>query len=126
MTARGETSTRTAELRLQPGLDRLEQPEAHLVIARERDHETDPPMGGGVGIAGERADPVHGAALVQAAVMAMEQVGVGREELEHLGEAAGGEAVVAADARAFLEMDVRRKAVRGEHLVCDLEATSRG
>ncbi len=38
-------------------------------------------------------------------VMAMEQVGVGREELEHLGEAAGREAVVAADARALLKMD---------------------
>src|SRR5580704_12811474 len=53
--------------------------------------------------------------------MAMEQIGVGREELEHLGEAAGGEAVVPADARAFLEMDVRREAVRGEHLVRDLK-----
>ena len=30
------------ELRLQPGLDSPEQPEAHLaVIVRERDHETD-------------------------------------------------------------------------------------
>ena len=36
---------RWAELRLQPGLDSPEQPEAHLaVIARERDHETDLPM----------------------------------------------------------------------------------
>jgi hypothetical protein len=32
-------------LRLQLGLDRPEQPEAHLVvIARERDHETTPPV----------------------------------------------------------------------------------
>src|SRR5437660_7857923 len=53
--------------------------------------------------------------------MAVEQIGVGREELEHLGEAAGGEAVVAADARALLEMDGRGEAVRGEHLVRDLE-----
>ena len=85
--------------------DRPEQPETHLaVIARERDHETDPPMAC-IGIAGERADPLHGAGLVRTAVMAVEQVGVGREELEHFGEAAGGEAVVAADARALLEMD---------------------
>ena len=78
-------------------------------------------MAEGVGIAGERADPLHGAGLVHAAVMAVEQAGVGREELEHLGEAAGGEAVVAADARALLEMDGRGEAVRGEHLVRDLK-----
>ena len=30
--------------------------------------------------------------------MAMEKVGVGREQFEHLGEAAGGHVVVAADA----------------------------
>src|SRR5258707_6374484 len=53
--------------------------------------------------------------------MAAEQVGVGREELEHFGEAAGREVVVAADARALLEMDGRGEAVRGEHLVRDLE-----
>src|SRR6187200_2220018 len=53
--------------------------------------------------------------------MAAEQVGVRREELEHFGEAAGGEVVVAADARALLEMDGRGEAVRGEHLVRDLE-----
>jgi hypothetical protein len=34
-----------------------------------------------------------------------EQVSVGREELEHFGEAAGGKFVLAADARALLEMD---------------------
>src|SRR5580658_1181541 len=53
--------------------------------------------------------------------MAVEQVGVGREQVEHFGKAAGGEAVVAADARALLEMDGRCEAVRGEHLVRDLE-----
>src|SRR5262245_46176376 len=53
--------------------------------------------------------------------MAAEQVSVGLEELEHFGEAAGGEVVVAADARALLEMDGRGEAVRGEHLVRDLE-----
>jgi hypothetical protein len=37
--------TQRASLRLQPGLDSPEQPEAHLaVIARERDHETHPPV----------------------------------------------------------------------------------
>ena len=49
--------------------------------------------------------------------MAVEQVGVGREELEHFGEAARGEVVVAADARALLKMDGRGEAVRDEHLV---------
>src|SRR5258706_5021738 len=53
--------------------------------------------------------------------MAAEQVSVGREELEHFGEAAGGKVVVAADARALLEMNGRGEAVRGEHLVRDLE-----
>src|SRR5215813_10409804 len=53
--------------------------------------------------------------------MAAEQVGVRLEELEHFGEAAGGEVVIAADARALLEMDGRGEAVRGEHLVRDLE-----
>ena len=78
-------------------------------------------MGGGVGIAGERADSVHGAALVQAAVMAMEQVGMGREELEHLGETARREPCIAADAGALLEMDGVSKALRGEPLVRDLK-----
>src|SRR5271168_99703 len=53
--------------------------------------------------------------------MAVEQVGVGREELEHFGEAAGGEAVVAADARALLEIDGGGEAVRRKHLARDLE-----
>src|SRR5437016_5925460 len=53
--------------------------------------------------------------------MAVEQVGVGCEKLEYFGEAAGGEVVVAADARAFLEVDGRGEAMRGEHLVRDLE-----
>src|SRR5271157_5631401 len=53
--------------------------------------------------------------------MAVEQVGVGREELEHFGEAAGGEVVVAADARALLKMDGRSESVRDKHLVRDLE-----
>src|SRR5262245_41670720 len=113
---------RWAKLRLQPRLDGAEQPEAHLaVIARERDHETHPAAARGVGIARERADPRQRAGLVHAAVMAAEQAGMGREELEHFGEAAGGKAVVATDAGAFLEMDGRSEAVRGEHLVRDLE-----
>jgi hypothetical protein len=111
-----------AKPRLQPGLDSAEQPEPHLVvIARERDHETHPAMAGGVGIARERADPVHGASLVHAAVVAVEQAGVGRKEPQHFGEAAGGETVVAADARALLEMDCCGEAMRGEHLVHDLK-----
>ena len=69
-------------------------------------------MARGIGIARERADPVHSASLVHAAVVTVEQVGVGRKELEHFGEAAGSEAVVAADARALLEMDGRGEAMR--------------
>ena len=53
--------------------------------------------------------------------MAMHQVGVGREQLEHLGETARGEACVAADAGALLEMDRVGKALRGEPCVRDLE-----
>jgi hypothetical protein len=53
--------------------------------------------------------------------MAAEQVGAGHEELEHFGKAAGGEVVVAAEARALLEMDGHPEAVRGKHLVRDLE-----
>ena len=47
----------------------------------------DAPVGGGVRVAGKRADPGHGAGLVHAAVMAVEQVGVGRKQRQHLGEA---------------------------------------
>src|SRR5262249_14851176 len=53
--------------------------------------------------------------------MAVEQVGVRCEELEHFGEAASGKVVVAAYARALLEMDVGGEAVRGEQFVPDLE-----
>src|SRR6516225_11769471 len=81
----------------------------------------DSPVARGVGIAGERADSLHGTSLVHAAIMTLQQVGVGREELEHFGEAVGGEVVVAADARALFEMDGRGEAVRGEHLVRDVE-----
>ena len=74
-----------------------------------------------VGIAGERANALHGAGLVQAAVVAAEQVGMGREELEHFGEAAGGKAIVAADARALLQMDGLSETMRGEDPVGDRE-----
>src|SRR5262249_54217808 len=108
--------------KLQPGLDRPEQPEAHLaVIARERDHEADLPMARGVGIARERAHAIHGTGLVQAAVMAAQQARVRREEREHLGEAARRETVVAADARAFLDMNGFGEALRGEHRVRNLK-----
>src|ERR1700733_9396972 len=99
---------------LQPILDCLEELEARFVIARKRDDETDPSVGGGVGIAGERADSVHGSALVQAALMAMEQGGMGREELEHLGETARREPCIAADAGALLQMDGVRQGLRGD------------
>ncbi len=46
---------------------------------------------------------------------------MGREQLEHLGEAAGGQAVVPADARALLEMEGASEAVRGERLIGDFE-----
>ena len=53
--------------------------------------------------------------------MAVEQVGAGREELEYFGETACGEAVVAADARALLEMDGSGETLGSENLVRDLE-----
>jgi hypothetical protein len=53
--------------------------------------------------------------------MAAEQVSVGGEDLEHFGEATGRKVVVAADARALLEMDGRGETARGEHLIRDLE-----
>ena len=103
---------------LQPGLDGLEDPVARLfVVAGERDHETHLPVARGIGIASERTDPLDTAGFVPPAVVAVEQVGVGREEFEHFGEAAGGEAVVAADAGALLEMDGVGEAVRGENFV---------
>src|SRR6478672_12941663 len=46
---------------------------------------------------------------------------MGLEEVQQLGKAAGREAVAAAGARAFLEMDGLSEAVLGEHLVRDLE-----
>src|SRR5262245_52098299 len=46
---------------------------------------------------------------------------MGLEEMQYLGKAAGREAVVAADARAFLEVDGFGEALPGEHLVRDLE-----
>src|SRR4051812_32468271 len=53
--------------------------------------------------------------------MASEQVSIGREQLEHFGEPARGEVVIATDARALLEIDGRGKIVCGEHLVRDPE-----
>jgi hypothetical protein len=46
---------------------------------------------------------------------------VARGELERLGEPAGGEVVIAADARALLATDGHGEAVRSEHLVRHLE-----
>src|ERR1700679_3439297 len=53
--------------------------------------------------------------------MAMEQVGMGREELEHLGETARRESCVAADAGTLLEGDGVREALWGEHRIHDLK-----
>src|SRR5215216_6565315 len=78
-------------------------------------------MPGGVGIARQGADAGKGAGLVEGAVAAAEQGGMGLEEVQQLGEAAGREAVVAADARPFLEMDGMGKVVLRKHLVRDLE-----
>ena len=100
----------------------MEQLEAQrAAIFTQRDHEAHPPMAFGVGVARQGADAGKGAGLVHAAVVAVQQVGVGSEQLEHLGEAAGGEVVAAADARALLEMDGVGEAVGGKHLVGDLE-----
>src|SRR5512147_1979434 len=78
-------------------------------------------MVGGVGIARQGADAGNGAGLEERAVAAAEQAAIGLEEVQQLGKAAGREAVAAADARAFLEMDGLGEAVLGEHLVRDLE-----
>src|SRR5919197_5419466 len=111
-----------ARLRLKLGLDGLEQPEAHrTVVALERDHEAHAPMPGGVGIARQGADAGKGARFEASATAAAEQGGMGLEEVQQLGKAAGREAVAATDARAFLEMDRLGEAVLGEHLVRDLE-----
>ena len=116
------TSTRRARLRLQPGLDGFEQPEAHrTVIASEQNHEAHLPMLGSVGIARQRADSGNAARLKQRAIAAAEQGGMGLEEVQQLCKAAGREAVAAADARAFLEMDGLGETVLGDHLVRDLE-----
>ena len=55
------------------------------------------------------------------AVAAAEQGSMGLEEAQQLGKAAGREAVAAADARAFLEMNGIGEAVPDEHLVRNLE-----
>ena len=108
-------------LRLQRGLDGPEQLEAHrAVVAPQRDHEARLPVPGGAGVARQRADAVEGAGLVRAAIMAAKQVGVGREQVEHLGETAGREAVAAADARALLKLNGFSEVVRGEHFARDL------
>ena len=78
-------------------------------------------MLGGVGIARQGADAGKGAGLEAGALAAPEQVGMGLEEVQQLGKAAGRETVAAADARAFLEMDGLGEAVLGEHLVRDLK-----
>src|SRR5262249_10084353 len=106
---------------LQCGLDGLEQLEAHrAVIAPQRDHETHFPIRRGIGVTRQRADAVEGARLVRATIMAAKEIGVRREKVEYLGETARREAVAAADARTFFEMDGFGKAVRSQELVRDL------
>src|SRR5205809_1312536 len=78
-------------------------------------------MLGGFGITRQGADAGKGAGLEADAFAAAEQGGMGLEEEQQLRKAAGREAVAAADARAFLEMDGLGEAAFGEHLVCDLE-----
>ena len=109
-------------LRLQSGLYGFEQPEAHrAVVACERDHEAHAPMFGGIGIARQGADSGKGAGLEAGAAAAAEQGGMGLEEMQQLGKAAGREAVAAADTRAFLKMEGLGEAVPGEHLFRDPE-----
>src|SRR5262245_32978 len=110
-----------ARRRLQCGLDGLEQLEAHrAVVAPQRDHETHFPIRRGNGVTCQRADAVEGARLVRATIMAAKEIGVRREKVEYLGETARREAVTAADARTFFEMDGFGKAVRSQELVRDL------
>jgi hypothetical protein len=53
--------------------------------------------------------------------MAAEQVGVGREKIEHLYEPASHETIAAAYTRALFEMDGFAEIVRGEDLARDLQ-----
>src|SRR3954471_14053756 len=93
-------------VRLQLGLYGLQQPEAQrAVVALQRDHEVHRPMLRRVGVARERANAVERAGLVRGAFVLLEEAGVRREKGEHFVEAASREAVVAADARAFLKVD---------------------
>src|SRR4029450_14046867 len=94
-----------AKLGLEPGLDRLEQPEPHgAVVALERDDEAHAPMIGRIGVTRPGADAGKGAGLERGAVAAAEQAGIGLEQVQELGEAARREAIVAADTRALNEM----------------------
>src|SRR5215203_5514243 len=108
------------ELRLQAGSDCVEQAEAHpAVVACERDHEPHSPMPGSVGIARQRADTGKSAGLEKGTVPAPEQVRMGMEEVKHLGETTGREAVAPTYARAFLQLDGFGEAVRDEYLIRD-------
>src|SRR5207253_2768325 len=80
---------RRAVLRLQLGLDGLEQPEAHrAVVASERDHEAHSPMLGSLGIARQGTDAGKGAGLELGAVAVAEQSGMRLKEVQQLGKAA--------------------------------------
>src|SRR4051812_46133507 len=74
-------------------------------------------MLGGVGITRQGADAGKGAGLEAGAFAVAEQRGMGLEEVQQPGKAAGREAVAAADARAFLEWDRFGEAVPVELLI---------
>src|SRR5688572_7938409 len=110
------------ENRLQRRLDGFEQPEAQgVVVAFERDHKAHAPMLGRVGIARQGADTGKGACLEERALAASKQGGVGLKQGQQLSKAAGREAIAAADARAFLEVDGLSEAMLAEQLARDLE-----
>src|SRR5215212_562256 len=74
-----------------------------------------------VSIACQGAGAGKCASLELGAVAAPEQGGMGLEEVQQLGKAAGREAVAAANARAFLKMNGLGEAMPDEHLVRNLE-----
>src|SRR5688500_656581 len=78
-------------------------------------------MFGTVGIACQGADAGNRACLEEGAVAAAEQGGMGLEEVQQPGKAAGREAVAAADPRACVESDSVVEVVPEEHLVRDRE-----
>ena len=77
-------------------------------------------MPGSVGIARQCPDAGTSTGLVKRAISTPEQVSVRLDEVRHWPEAPAGDAVAAAYARAFLQLDGLTKAVPAEHFVRDL------